>query len=384
MSPALLFPASLAALLALAVPVLIHIARRTENRTVDFAALRWLDAAPRPRRSLTLDERVLLVLRAILLAGLAVILAQPVLWGAADSRRIVAVAPGVSAEFAAQVIGDGDHAVRLAPGFPEFAGSSAGAYSDTISLIRQLDAELPPRAPLTVVVPAVLDGVDAERPRLSRRVEWRVAPPAPARTAPRPVPPPSLSVRHAPEAEDDVRYFRAAATSWVSAEAHPAFDAAPAGQSLNAGADVLVWLVPGALPPAVAAWIRNGGTALVSLDTRAPVEGETSVAWRDPVGAPLAVAGRLGQGRVIRLTRALEPSAIPQLVEPAFPDALLAILTNPPGPARVAATDHAPLTGAAPYDQPPFDIRPWLALILVLVFLGERWMATRTARAVAP
>lgn len=384
MSPALLLPAGLAALAALAIPLVIHIARRTESRTVDFAALRWLDAAPKPRRSLTLDERMLLALRLMLLAVLALILAQPVLWGVNGDRRVVAVAPGVAPDFAGQVIGDDDHAVRLAPGFPEFAGSSPEASSDTVSLIRQLDAELPPRTPLTVVVPAVLDGVDAERPRLSRRVEWRVGPPAPARPAPRQTPPPSLSVRHAPDAEEDVRYFRAAAAAWVAADARPAFDAAPSSQALNAAADVLIWLVPGPLPPAVAAWVRNGGTALVSLETRAPVEGETSVAWRDPVGEPLAVAGRLGQGRVVRLTRPLEPSLIPQLVEPAFPDALLEMLTAPPAPARVAAADHAPLTGAAPYDQPPFDTRPWLAVILALVFVGERWMATRTARAIAP
>lgn len=384
MSPALLFPLGLAALAALAIPLLIHIARRTESRTVDFAALRWLDAAPKPRRSLTLDERTLLALRLILLAILALILAQPVLWGAADDRRVVAVAPGVSPDFAAQVVTGDDHAVRLAPGFPALDGSSPAPSSDLISLIRQLDAELPPGAPLVIVVPAVLEGVDAERPRLSHRVEWRVGPPAPTRPAPRPTSPPSLSVRYAAEAEDAARYFRAAATSWVAADARPAFDAAPAGQSLNAGADVLIWLVPGPLPPAVAAWIRNGGTALVSLDTRAPVEGETSVAWRDPVGEPLAVAGRLEQGRVIRLTRALEPSAIPQLVEPAFPDALLAMLTTPPAPERVTAADHSPLIGVAPYDQPPFDIRPWLALVLALIFLAERWMATRTARAVAP
>lgn len=384
MSPALLLPAGLAALLALAIPVVIHIARRTESRTVDFAALRWLDAAPKPRRSLTIDERLLLAFRLILLAILALILAQPVLWGAADDRRVVAVAPGVSPDFAAQVVADDDHAVRLAPGFPELDGSAPAPSSDLISLIRQLDAELPPGAPLTVVVPAVLDGVDAERPRLSRQVEWRVGPPAPARPAPRPTPPPSLSVRYAPDAQDAARFFRAAAASWVAADDRPAFDAAPVSQSLNASADALVWLAPGALPPAVAAWIRNGGTALVSLDTRAPVEGETSVAWRDPVGEPLAVAGRLGQGRVIRLTRPLDPSAIPQLVEPAFPDALLSLLAAAPAPARVAATDHTPLPGAAPYAQPPLDIRPWLALILALVFLAERWLATRAARAVAP
>ena len=121
-----------------------------------------------------------------------------------------------------------------------------------------------------------------------------------------------------------------------------------------------------------------------ALDARIPVEGETVPVWRDAAGAPLAVAGRLGRGRVIRLTRALEPAALPQLVEPTFPDALAVMLDPPPAPARVAAADHSPLTGAAPYDQPPLDVRPWLALLIALVFAGERWLATRRRRAVAP
>ena len=101
-------------------------------------------------------------------------------------------------------------------------------------------------------------------------------------------------------------------------------------------------------------------------------------------GEPLAVAARLGRGRVIRMTRALEPAAIPQLVEPDFPDALQTMLDPGPAPARVAGVDHAPLSGAAPYDQPPLDLRPWLALLIAMIFAAERWLATRPARAVAP
>ena len=87
---------------------------------------------------------------------------------------------------------------------------------------------------------------------------------------------------------------------------------------------------------------------------------------------------------MLQLTHPLEPAAIPQLVEPDFPDALLRMLQPPPAPARVAAADHAPLTGATAYAQPPVELRPWLALIIALVFLLERWMATRRSRAVAP
>src|SRR3546814_3381576 len=90
-----------------------------------------------------------------------------------------------------------DHA--RAPALPLANGPSFS------SLLREMDATLPAGTPLTVLVPPVLVGADAERPRLSRQVEWRVVPgsdstasdaPAPATTAI-----PTLMVRHARERE---------------------------------------------------------------------------------------------------------------------------------------------------------------------------------------
>ena len=69
MIPALLAPAALGALLAVLVPLAIHIARRTETQVIDFAALRWLNPNPRPVRRLRLDERLLLAARIVLVAA---------------------------------------------------------------------------------------------------------------------------------------------------------------------------------------------------------------------------------------------------------------------------------------------------------------------------
>ncbi|MBX9616671.1 MAG: BatA domain-containing protein [Caulobacteraceae bacterium] len=381
MTPALLLPAGLFALAALAIPLVLHIARRTESRTVEFAALRWLEARPKPRRSLRLEELILLVVRLLLLALIALWLARPVLWDVQDGRRIVALLPGVDSPPAGD---DDERRVWLAPGFPAVGGPVPAVPANPVSLIRQLDAELPPSTPVTVVVPSVLDGVDAERPRLSRSLDWQVAGPAPAAPAPTRRSPPALTVRHAPGDEAGVRYFRAAATAWAAADTEPAFESGPADQRIPRDTTRLVWLAPGPVPAPVVGWIRNGGTALMALEARAPVEGETQVVWADTTGEPLAVAGRLGAGRVIRLTRPLEPASLPLLVEPEFPDALAQMLSPMPPPARVASAALAPLTGAAPYDQPPLDLRPWLALIIALLFAGERILATRRARAVAP
>jgi hypothetical protein len=384
MTPGLLLPSALAALAALAIPLLIHISRRTESRTIDFAALRWLDAKTKPRRRPRLDEIPLLLLRLLLLALLALWLAKPVLWGVEDRRPVAAIAPGVTLEQARALTPERARLVWLAPGFPAATSAAPRPEAELMSLVRQLDAETPAGVPMRFVLPPILDGVDAERPRLTRRVEWRVADgaaPPPARPLPQP---PGLTVRHDADTVGGVRYFRAAAIAWTAPGVTPLFEAQTVEVPVERTAQHLVWLSAAALPAPVRAWIQEGGTALISHATPPPANGAKVVVWRDPVGEPLAEAMRFGEGRLIRLTRPLTPSANPALVEPTFPDTLARVLAAPPEPARVRAVDHAPLTGAAPYPQPPLDLRPWLALLIGLTFLAERWLATSRRRAVAP
>lgn len=384
MIPGLLLPAALGALAALLIPLVIHVSRRTESRTVVFAALRWLDPKPRPRSRPRLDERLLLAVRLLLLALLALCLARPVLWGVEDRRPVVAVAPGLEATGLAPADGE-RRTVWLAPGFPDASGTAPTARANLVSLVRQLDAELPKGAPLEVVVPATLDGVDAERPRLSRPVVWRVAAdPAPPIAA-RPAAPPRLVVRYAPSLPERVRWFRAAAAAWAEPGAAPAFEGETSDQPLPAGARHLVWLAPGPIPETVAAWVRGGGTALLAHDATLDAAGETTVVLRDAEGAPLAGAQRLGRGRIVRLTRPLQPATLPVLVETEFPGRLLRLLQPPPAPSRVRAVDHAPVLGAvAAFERPFRDLGSWFALLAALLFLAERWLATRARPAASP
>ena len=81
MSLGLLLPVGLAALAALLLPLLLHLERQSEPRATDFAALRWLSARLRPRRSLRLEECWLLLLRLLLVASVALLFARPVLFG---------------------------------------------------------------------------------------------------------------------------------------------------------------------------------------------------------------------------------------------------------------------------------------------------------------
>ena len=95
----------------------------------------------------------------------------------------------------------------------------------------------------------------------------------------------------------------------------------------------------------------------------------------------LVEGGRLGRGRLLRFTRPLQPAAMPELLEADFPAQLRAVLEGrPPAPGSVAAVDHAPQAGAPAWPPAPLDLRPWLALLIALVVLVERWVATGPRR----
>jgi hypothetical protein len=108
MSLALLLPAGLAALAALLLPLLLHLARRHEQTPTDFAALRWLRQKPKPRHRIRFDEWPLLLLRMLLLALLALWLARPVLSGMDDTRPRIVVAPGMDATAVRAQAGNAD------------------------------------------------------------------------------------------------------------------------------------------------------------------------------------------------------------------------------------------------------------------------------------
>jgi hypothetical protein len=389
MTPGLLLPMALAALAAVLIPLVIHIARRSEDKPVDFAALRWLRRKPRPKSRLRFDEKLLLASRLLLLALLALWLAQPVLFGAEGRTTYVAVAPGADLAQAGQVEGapvaDYARAHWLAPGFPALKEDRPEGAAPLASLLRQLDADLPAGATLILVVPQVIDGADAERPRLSRRVEWRVVPGAApfVRTTPEPVP--SLSIRYDEARTGGLRYLRAAALAWRPVGQDADLDIDGLDEALPPVTRKLVWLGAGSPPPALLRWVEDGGTALIGSDMLWPDEADRVVVWRDALGRPLVEAAPLGSGRLMRFTRRLTPAEMPELLEADFSSQLRAVF-DPPTQAltRVDASDYAPTIGARHVDPAPRDLRPWLAALIGLVLLLERWLATRRKRGVSP
>lgn len=379
--PALLLPGALAALVALIIPLIIHIARKSEQQPTDFAALRWLRQKPRPRSRLRFDEWLLLLLRLLLLALVALWLAQPVLFGAGDDRPYVAVVPGAQVDTPPK----DSRAHWLAPGFPALDEPRPAGPLPVASLIRQLDAELPADTPLTIVTPQVIEGADAARLRLSRNVTWRIVPGAMATSRDGSAPVPVLAVRHDAAHRSALRYLRAAAVAWQPAGREAAIEIGTLGAPLPDRSRTLIWLSGGTIPQSVRQWVAQGGTALVASDALIPAGQSMIPLWRDPLGVPLAQGAFFGKGRLIRFTRPLAPASMPVLLEADFPARLRALLTPvPAAPTRATAADYAPLTGGRAYDQPPRQLRPWIALLIVLLLLAERWFATARRRSIQP
>ncbi len=442
MSLVLLLPIGLAAGAALAVPLLLHLQRATESTRVDFAALRWLRARRRPRHRLRLREWLLLLLRLLLVALLALLLAQPA-WIDRDARAArVFVAPGVSPVDVQTVIANlpGATVVRwLAPGFPaldalrsdavgsapgaEQASRAATATRPLASLLREADAGTPPGARLLVLVPPVMDGADAERPRLSHPVDWRVVssalPPPTLQASPSTLAPPMLRVRFDGEPPEAVRYLRASALAWQATPGtSPAFDAAAIAAAAAAPAlgDWMVWLGPGPAPQALQDWVRAGGRLLVASAPTRPdsasraqpglavtdhtdsahtdpahtdpgntntslADAKAAVAWRRSDGQVLARVRAVGRGREITLSVPLTTDALPELFDAGFPRVLRGLFEGAtPAPTRAPASALRPRLGGSQFPPRPDALAPWLALLVAWVFACERLVATRRGR----
>ncbi|GAB2669088.1 BatA domain-containing protein [Arenimonas aestuarii] len=375
MSFGLAFPLGLLALLGLALPLLVHLARREQQQPTMFAALRWLRAVRRPRQKLRLEQWLLLALRLLLVAGLALLLAAP--WflhdGGGGARVLVhpALAPPTSGAEAD---------VRwLAPGFPHIDTAAPNARQPVASLLRQADAELAAGRGLVVHVPAILDGADGERPRLSRPVQWVVEASPPVADAVSPAPaPPDMVIRHAPGLATQSRWLVAAQAAWfvTAGQEDAKVDFAPLDAPWPADTKLLTWLAEDEVPEPVLAFANNGGTLLLGETTPWPLPAPAEAVWRGENGEVLLAAARHGQGRLLQFAVPLEPAAFPELLDARFPQWLQAHLQPPPpAPTRSDARAYAPLPGAATYAPPGQPLAPWLAVGLAALFLIERWLA---------
>ncbi len=389
MSLGLLLPAGLLALAAMLVPIVLHLVRQSEQKRVEFAALRWLTVRAQPRRRPRLDEWLLLLLRLLLLALVALWLAQPVWLGPQDARPWLLVHPAIAGSRAPPSSNPDEQRRWLAPGFPSLDQPAPTSTASIGSLLRELDASLPANAAVRALVPAQFDATDAERPALQRKVQWTAVPgiTAFAKMDPQAT---IRMVLHVDAAHRGaLPYLRAASTAWATRSPSTrqpgpiremADDEAPRASDTH-----VLWLAAAPLPASITAWVRSGGVALLAHDSATDTADwrMASTAWRGSDGAPLAQRVHDGKGAWIRLLVPLDPQSLPALLEPGFPRALQTLLaTVPPTPTRATAQAYAPVRwkAAAAPPQAPSPLGPWLAGLIALLFGLERWLAASPRR----
>ncbi|MGY2130961.1 BatA domain-containing protein [Hymenobacter sp. HD11105] len=196
----LLTPSALLALLGLLVPLAIHLWNRRPGRTVQVGSVRWLAASANRRlRSLKLEQLLLLLLRAAVVAVLAVALAGPV-WQrpAPPTRGQVLVSPELltsanlpsvrplidSLRRKGYILG------RLTSGFPEIneeewtallanpaaADSAAATESGFLWARAAQAAQRFPERPVHLLTPARLADLQGTRPNLPPNLTWQLIP----------------------------------------------------------------------------------------------------------------------------------------------------------------------------------------------------------------
>jgi hypothetical protein len=382
MSLSLLLPLGLIALAGLIVPLLIHLVRQSEQKIIDFPALRWLRESARPRRRLRFDDLWLLASRLLLLILIALLLAKPVLNGNwRGARHWVALAPSVDISAARKLVTDKAAEWRwLAPDFPELDDSRPPANNAFSSLLREFDAHLPDDDSLTVVVPRVVGDLDAERIALRRAVDWQIAPVAARGDIPKAKSEArSLALRHGSEQSEGLRYIRAALMVLKTSDAAGwKIDDQPSSVAVPAKTDDLIWL-GSSLPVELMPWIENGGRALIVDDAAGPGE----IVWRDDDGAALARDELVGGGHILHLHGPLTPADLPALLDADFPERLRALLAAPlPPPFQAYANEVEPIASANPSARFPqgTDLTPNIGVLIGFVFLIERLLATRRRR----
>ncbi|MEX5406648.1 BatA domain-containing protein [Stenotrophomonas sp. WED208] len=367
----LLFPLGLAALAAWLLPLLIHLARRHPYTQLDFAALRWLRAQIRPRQRIRFNDWPLLLVRLLLLAALALLLARPALTGPAPAPAAwTVVAPGLDAT-ALRGTAEAGNWHWLAPGFPAIDQVPPASTASLPSLLRELDAQLPPGTALTVHIPDPLPGLDGARLQLSREVQWRPLP-IPATAQPSAATSPRLRV-HSDASATAQHWLNALQRAWgVQAPPSPL-----AGDAVPERGEIGVWSRSDALPAHWQAWLRDGGRVMTAGKPAA----SASILLRDAQGAPLLWQQRIGHGYLLALPGDWNAASNAALRDPQLPRALLLALQPPTAPRLGDARDQAPRRTALPVATPlQREPTPWLLLAILLLFALERWMASSSRR----
>ena len=378
------YPAALIALAGLLVPLVIHLLDRGSTRQLDFAPLYLLQELPRASlRRLRLRERLLWLLRSLLVATAALLLASPALRPEpAAAQAWLLVQPGLaeqvdpSLERLSRQWGIEPGAIEVRWLDPELAPLSQPARKrragDLWGALLAADTRLPASARLAVIADPHADDLGPVRPRLSRAVEWltsgtrNVRSPAGENALPL-----SVFVAAAPERSSLAPVLTAVVTAWQQG-----LDATVVMTDEPAAADWILYAPAADLPEKIVAAVTSG--ALLLTDTPA-VDGMVANS------RPNTERRRLGAGLWLRRAEdwtALAPAA--GAGDSAFPLRLWHELRSarldplPPG-IEIEASQAAPASGAEPRAGPAHSLATTLGALLLWLLALERWLSARFA-----
>ncbi len=415
----ILNPAALAALLALGLPVLIHLISRGRGRKVLVGRLDWFQSArPRPTWAPRLTRWVLLAVR-ILLIVIAV------LWLAGVARVDIKtledqasyltpgwVAQATDAERAALAGRPNVHV--LVDGYPAWQGQDMPpgiSENAWLPLLAERLSAVRHRGEVHVYLAGTADEWSSGAAELTAVSRWHV----PERTSTPAAKSLRVSIVHSGDRTRDAALFESAFQA-LRARHLPGLswrmEASPrAGTGEAPRADIVIWL--SSHPPEISAGqlvltdlgahtnsertaLRSPGFPSVDiLADRAPSQAERlgdeqplSV-WRDENGAGLWLEQQVNGGLLRTYQGSLSAGTNAWLKRPEFPELLLSVML--PDSAWQDSFAHAIAAPGAPervgtltLSAPQESLAPQLGTLLLLLFLIERMLSewpTRQGRA---
>ncbi|MFN2315582.1 MAG: BatA domain-containing protein [Gemmatimonadales bacterium] len=418
----LLSPLWLAGLVALAVPLALHLWNRRPTMVVKIGSLRDLAGPPGPRAlGRHLEDIPLLLLRLAVLTAVVLGLAGLAV------RRAATGTGGVSVLLVDPLLLDDSLAVfsdpvvdslrragvpihLLAKGFPEIGVSVLDGFrGGDWALLGQLDDSLPPGSHVTVVAAMTAGQFGPGRPSLRSRYDFRpIRSMTPNRLADRPVDTTTVEVIVGQGYEADAELVSAA---WSAAiEAYTGVpprlvESIPDGSKGQPSADIFIWLADQSVSQPILDRCTSGATLIEFLagephevqdpeiasgpTSGAPTALFSEVVWlrsgapegtpilTDGSGQPLLTVSPLGAGQHYRVATRLGGDWSTLGLGADLPELALLILRGPrtgvetapvyPGQAgiRLRATDHAATGGWQ-------RLTSWAVLLAALLLTAER------------
>lgn len=411
-----LAPGWLLGLATLTVPVALHLWSRRGGRPIRVGSIRLLlGAAPATRRSWSIRDPALLLLRCSVLAALVLALAGPV-WSprATHGLRWALVADDVAAR---NVLMDSLTRAGLFVYRAEDTSAPRDRPQNLWTTLREADRAAPPETRFEVFAPPQARLFRGVRPTIGAHVEWHTRPSATPETSP--------VVRHATRLAtifadgsrgEDARYVRAAIEAAAQATGGAAVVTLRAAGVDLAGdpADWIVWLSARPVPAAVLDRVRRGATLLtdagsqptrdrrsriVLVDrpsdawlTRRSADADSAAPlWTDGTGAPLLSMARVGRGLHYHFHSRFHPAWSELVLRAEFPEALAQLWigadsAGPGGDDRPIAVSQllpAPDSASSPTLPPPTNGRSLFVpvwLLALTLFALERWLTAQPRR----